>query len=85
MQIEVLAMKTIYLDKLSNKQLQALRNEIDILKILDHPHICKLYETYTDCVHLVLELCHGGELHLKKRFNEQWVAKLVYRMVGLFT
>jgi calcium-dependent protein kinase len=84
------AMKTILLSQLSPKQLAALRNEIDILKILDHPHICKLYETYTEpgvCVRLVLELCEGGELfdrlHARKRFSEQWVAKLVYRMAGV--
>lgn len=84
------AMKTILLSQLSPKQLAALRNEIDILKILDHPHICKLYETYTEpgvCVRLVLELCEGGELfdrlHARKRFSEQWVSKLVYRMVGV--
>jgi calcium-dependent protein kinase len=83
-------MKTILLSQLSPKQLAALRNEIDILKILDHPHICKLYETYTEpgiCVRLVLELCEGGELfdrlHARKRFSEQWVAKLVYRMAGV--
>jgi len=84
------AMKTIMVFQLSPKQLAALRNEIDILKILDHPHICKLYETYTEpgsCVRLVLELCEGGELfdrlHARKRFSEQWVAKLVYRMAGV--
>lgn len=84
------AMKTILLAQLSPRQLSALRNEIDILKVLDHPHICKLYETYTEpgvCVRLVLELCEGGELfdrlHARKRFSEQWVAKLVYRMVGV--
>jgi calcium-dependent protein kinase len=82
--------KTILVSQLSPKQLAALRNEIDILKILDHPHICKLYETYTEpgvCVRLVLELCEGGELfdrlHARKRFSEQWVAKLVYRMAGV--
>ena len=59
------------------------------MKILDHPHICKLYETYSEPgkVRLVLELCEGGELfdrlHQKKRFNEAWVQKLVYRMVGV--
>jgi len=84
------AMKTIMLAQMSPKQLAALRNEIDILKVLDHPHICKLYETYTEpgvCVRLVIELCEGGELfdrlHARKRFSEQWVAKLVYRMVGV--
>ncbi|KAH9254473.1 hypothetical protein BASA81_007586 [Batrachochytrium salamandrivorans] len=86
------AMKTILLDRLSPKQLHALRNEVDILKILDHPHISKLYETYTEpgvCVRLVIELCEGGELfdrlHQRKRFSESWVQKLVYKMVGVLS
>lgn len=31
---------------------------------MDHPNICKLYETFEDnkYIHLVLELCLGGEL-----------------------
>ena len=84
------AMKTVSLQQLTGKQLAALRNEIDLLRGLDHPHVCKLYEVYTEpgvCVRLVLELCEGGELfdrlHQKKRLDEAWVARLVFRMVGV--
>jgi hypothetical protein len=84
------AMKTVSLSQLSAKQVTALRNEIEILKIMDHPHVCKLYETYTEpglCVRLVIELCDGGELfdrlHARKRLSEGWVAKLVLRMAGV--
>jgi calcium-dependent protein kinase len=84
------AMKSVSLQNLTGKQLTALRNEIDILKSLDHPHIAKLYEVYTEpgtCVRLILELCEGGELfdrlHLKKRLDEAWVARLVFRMAGV--
>jgi len=39
-------------------------NEINILKMCDHPNIIKLYATYHDKknYYLVFEICRGGEL-----------------------
>lgn len=44
--------------------MELFRQEIAIMKMMDHPHILKLYETYEDQrnIYLVLELCEGGEL-----------------------
>lgn len=44
--------------------LKYLRNEISILKSLDHPHIIKFVDLYEDRsrLFLVTELCRGGEL-----------------------
>ena len=41
-----------------------LRRELDIMSILDHPNIVKLYESYEDelYVHLVMEYCSGGDV-----------------------
>lgn len=41
-----------------------LREEISIMRLLDHPHIVRLSETFEDScwVYLVMELCEGGEL-----------------------
>ncbi|CAK0867845.1 unnamed protein product [Prorocentrum cordatum] len=38
--------------------------EVQLLKELDHPHICKLHEVFEDskALYLVMELCEGGEL-----------------------
>jgi len=38
--------------------------EISLMKIMDHPNIIKLYETFEDHrnVYLIMELCSGGEL-----------------------
>lgn len=49
-------------EALSNHE--ELRNEIDILKHLDHPNIIKLYETYEndEYIFLVQEICDGGDL-----------------------
>ena len=46
------------------KEIKLLETELQILKELDHPNIVKFYETYVDYryVHIVMELCKGGEL-----------------------
>lgn len=46
------------------KNVEKFKEEIRIMKALDHPNIVKLYETYEDKVkvYLVMELCTGGEL-----------------------
>lgn len=57
-------------------QFDAMRNEIAITRALDHPNIISLFEVYeneTD-LHLVMELCTGGELFdrikAKKQYSE---------------
>ena len=44
--------------------LELLEAELQILLAVDHPNICKFYETYLDhkYVHMVMEYCSGGEL-----------------------
>jgi calcium-dependent protein kinase len=59
---ERFAVKTI--TKSAVSRMEVLRSEISILRGLDHPNIIKLYEVYEDAryLHLVMELCTGGEL-----------------------
>lgn len=42
--------------------LDTLRNEIDLLRRLDHPNIIRAYEAYEvgRDLHLIMELCQGG-------------------------
>jgi len=59
------ACKTIQKAGLNNaKKREAFKKEIGIMKVLDHPNICKLFESFEDnrCVYLIMELCVGGEL-----------------------
>lgn len=46
------------------KEIKLLESELSILKTLDHPNIVKFHETFVDYryVHIVMELCTGGEL-----------------------
>ncbi|EGZ26312.1 hypothetical protein PHYSODRAFT_555885 [Phytophthora sojae] len=56
------AIKTIPKAKVSRPE--TMRREINILKTLDHPNIIKFYDAYEGNrhLHLVTELCTGGEL-----------------------
>ena len=52
---EVRAIKTI--DKIKIRNKKRFLNELNTLKILDHPNIIKLFEVYEDenSIHLVME------------------------------
>ena len=73
------AMKLIQKDKMEmhKEDENALINEINVLKSLDHPNIMKVYEYFNTpkCLYIVSELCTGGELYDKitsnKCFNEE--------------
>jgi calcium-dependent protein kinase len=56
------AVKTIAKGKM--RSVERFKKEIAIMKIMDHPSIIKLYETFEDQrnIYLAMELCHGGEL-----------------------
>ena len=58
----VRAIKTI--SKSQVKNIDRFRQEISIMKQLDHPNVIKLFETFEDHrnIYLVMELCTGGEL-----------------------
>ena len=49
---------------LNPEEKKRLKNEIDIMKTLDHPNIVRLYEVFEDekFIYLVQEICTGGEL-----------------------
>lgn len=59
-------MKTIEKAKIMTnpRNIASLKQEIEILRSIDHPYVIKLYEVYESefYVHLVLEYVQGGEL-----------------------
>jgi len=79
------ALKTI--KKALVKNAEQFREEMAIMKLLDHPNIVRLYETFEDekLVYLVLELCTGGELFDRivgeEKFSEQAAAVCVRQML----
>ena len=60
----VYAVKSIDICKIKSNKLDFLRNEISIMKMLDHPNVIKLYEIFEEesRLHLILEMCDGGDL-----------------------
>jgi len=56
------AAKTISKSQLKNQD--RFKQEIAIMKMMDHPNIIKLFESFEDHrnIYLVMELCTGGEL-----------------------
>ncbi|CAE7257769.1 CPK2 [Symbiodinium sp. CCMP2592] len=46
------------------KDMERFKQELAIMKMMDHPNIIKLYESFEDRrnIYLVMELCAGGEL-----------------------
>jgi len=60
------ALKAIQLSRMSDEFVEELKNEIDILKSLDHPNIVKPIETFNRKRQLfvVMECCTGGDLYV---------------------
>ena len=58
------ALKTLQINRLDPSKMAELRDEITIMKALDHPNIVRLYDVYEERnkMYLVLEYCEGGEL-----------------------
>ena len=62
---QTVAIKVINKTKLSEPDLRGMRFEIEALKDIDHPNICKLYQVKENMCYvvLVMEYCSGGDLH----------------------
>lgn len=60
----VRAVKILKKDKLDKYEHERIKNDIEMLKNLDHPGVLKIHEFYQDDkrIYLVIELCTGGEL-----------------------
>mmetsp|Transcript_6309 Transcript_6309/g.17671 ORF Transcript_6309/g.17671 Transcript_6309/m.17671 type:complete len:590 (-) Transcript_6309:90-1859(-) len=58
------AMKTIHVGRVEKVDLDALKNEIELLRTLDHPNIIHMHEVLYSKrrIHMIMELCNGGYL-----------------------
>lgn len=69
-------------------KISVIRNELDILKMMDHPHIVKVYDYYEDVdnFNIVMEYCKGGELfeHISKRgvFDETMASDIMKQILS---
>ena len=75
------AVKTIPKKKISDPK--SVKDEFNVIRQLDHAHICKAYECYEDRrnIYLVMDICSGGTLLetlcVQQRFPEAQAAKIM--------
>lgn len=80
---KVYALKSIHLARITDPVfVNELRNEIDILKSLDHPNIVKAIETFEhgDKIYIVTELCSGGDLYSRDPYTEEDAARIIRKV-----
>ena len=64
-----------------------MRQELEVLRMVDHPNVIKCHEIYEDqrYVHIVMELCTGGDLFDRLinhgQFNEKETAQIMKQIV----
>lgn len=76
----IYAMKSIHLNRVTDASfVSELRNEISILKQLDHPHIVRAMETFEhrNQIFIVMELCSGGDLYSRDPYTEEDAARIL--------
>lgn len=74
----IYGMKRIMLDRISPVFIEELKNEIDILRNLDHPNIVRPHEVYTQKkqIYLIMELCAGGDLYTRSPYTEKQAGRI---------
>jgi len=78
------ALKSIHLDRVSTAFVEELKNEINILKTMDHPNIVKLHEVFSHKkqIYLILELCDGGDLYTRLPYTEKDSAYITGKLLS---
>jgi serine/threonine protein kinase len=73
------ALKSILLERAADKTfIEELKNEVAILKTLDHPSIVRPLETfsYQNQLYILMELCDGGDLYSRDPYTEMEAARI---------
>jgi len=80
------ALKVINLALVREDKIDQLKNEVEILKTLDHKNIIKAYETFqmktAKKLMIVMELCTGGDLFARLPYSESQAAQIVKQILG---
>lgn len=72
------AVKSMLKKDIKQSEVHLLRQEVRAMQMLTHPNIVSLVDLYESPthVHIVLELCHGGEL-LERILREKFLSEVV--------
>ena len=83
----IVAIKILEKENISSNEFNMIKNEIDILKICQHPNIVKLYDVFEDIerIHIIMELIEGPDLfcYLEKKdfdINESEANKIINKL-----
>eukprot|EP00978_Attheya_sp_CCMP212_P027011 scaffold89990_cov60-Attheya_sp.AAC.2 len=82
------ALKEVQKGEMTNPVfLTEMKNEIDILKTMDHPNIFRIYEKFESAtaIHLISELCTGGDLYSKAPYTEGQAAHILTQVLSALT
>eukprot|EP00804_Cyclotella_cryptica_P025322 CCRYP_012420-RH/>CCRYP_012420-RH protein AED:0.47 eAED:0.47 QI:0/-1/0/1/-1/1/1/0/185 len=84
MHSEEYALKCIQLRLVQKSYLDELRNEIEVLRSLDHPNIVKAYEVYETPrnIYVLMEYCSGGDLYARAPYTENAAASLMAQLAS---
>ncbi|GAX21469.1 hypothetical protein FisN_10Hh048 [Fistulifera solaris] len=80
------ALKVINLKKVKEDKIDQLKNEIELLRTMDHMNIIKAYETFQDKASkklmIVMELCTGGDLYERLPYSEEQAATIAKQILS---
>jgi serine/threonine protein kinase len=79
------AVKAIQKDQINEMYHEEMRNEIEILKHLDHPNIVRIFESFEHKrqIYLVMEYCSGGDLYERcNPYTEEETAKIITKILS---
>mmetsp|Transcript_25392 Transcript_25392/g.31643 ORF Transcript_25392/g.31643 Transcript_25392/m.31643 type:complete len:527 (+) Transcript_25392:41-1621(+) len=78
------ALKTIQLSRISPAFVAELKNEIDLLRSLDHPNIIRALEVFESKrrINLIIELCGGGDLYTRHPYTEREATRIVLQITS---
>ena len=76
----IFALKSIHLSRVSDPTfVNELKNEIELLRSLDHPHIVRPIEVYSyrNQIYFTMEALSGGDLYSRDPYTEDDAARII--------
>ena len=81
---ELYALKIISKSAVDDVFIREMRNEISILRTLDHPNIVRVFDVFESKreMYLVMEYCSGGDLYSKAPYSEAQAAMILTKILS---
>ena len=81
---QVYALKEIDVSNIEKDMQYEMRNEIGLLRALDHPNILKIFEVYDwdGKLSIVMEHCKGGDLDSRNGYTEEEARMIIVQLLN---